>query len=777
MADGTTADSPALETPEANGLKSKGRFVLEVVSTPADEPVVTPAATPPGGSRPGSGGHAVDKAAGEPPEGILLASTPIAPRLAVLSQAHDGSGEAAGDVAAPLGQPSAYEGGLVPPGRSGLSVSFDDSVEVGEAASEAAAGEEEEKVGRFTVANLNNSRVARADLAHAPTSYQRSVKDIDGGWDVSTKGPILIFAVHDVTKNEEGPIPSRSRSGSMALEEGAEPLHGDDEDGMGAGEDAGRTEDTTAAVGASIAAATDLDGGASATICDPHDTHQVPACGDSTTEHPQRAEAGGGSAGETAEPPVTAAADGGMASAGRFQVTETGETVAPGLASAGRFRVDLAPSAADPKAVAAKADAPLGTAGTDLDDEGAMALPTAPVDPDVAAVNVSSQIQQIAESSRHLQQHTMTQTVPSTTAGLEAQPAHGAGPAVVTGGTESMTAVAASEGPTVATSATADVTVPVTAPPLLSSDQPAAVDMVMVLAKQNQQLQEGQRELLHKLSHIDLAAGMQMVSKLQIENDKLTKDYNKQKSDNAALVQKHNKLQEKLNEAEKSLRDANIKIAELEKQKSMSQFGQFQMGGQSMFMQPPMPNSMNGAMAGGTAQPAAVVMQQVNPGQMTIPGQMGGTMIGSVPGVMQQPSFSMGGLGQPQQMQAAVGSQVATTAAPMSNVVQMTQSGAGVPWQMQMGPRGQAQPPQGMAAVAVPQSAVSVSAIPTSAAPMARVVTAAPEPSAFAPVSQGQAAAAGQGPFPSGPVQVHARENAAADAVAESGTASKQRGL
>lgn len=58
-----------------------------------------------------------------------------------------------------------------PTKKSGLSVSFDEPAAVGDTPSDAAALEEEEKVGRFTIANLNNSRVAREDSAHAPKSY------------------------------------------------------------------------------------------------------------------------------------------------------------------------------------------------------------------------------------------------------------------------------------------------------------------------------------------------------------------------------------------------------------------------------------------------------------------------------------------------------------------------------------------------------------------------------------------------------------------------------
>eukprot|EP00038_Savillea_parva_P002484 m.114737 g.114737 ORF g.114737 m.114737 type:complete len:639 (+) comp10855_c0_seq3:338-2254(+) len=169
-----------------------------------------------------------------PQRGAIVTSTPIASR---------NGGDNHGDELPPpaLKLPTASR----PSSRGELSVSFDEApVVVGESAplvslavpddattvgvevtadttdpeTEATVVEEEEKVGRFMIANLNNSRVARADSAHAPKSYQRSVTDCPevGEWDIAEQGPILVFYVHDLTKLEEPPMqPARSRSNSM----------------------------------------------------------------------------------------------------------------------------------------------------------------------------------------------------------------------------------------------------------------------------------------------------------------------------------------------------------------------------------------------------------------------------------------------------------------------------------------------------------------------------------------------------------------------------------
>jgi hypothetical protein len=105
----------------------------------------------------------------------LLAFDAKKPPTALLTQQHRLSQRAA--IALPLLMRStvstAVSSEIAPAKRTKMSVSFDEGVGglVSSSGSEATVVEEEEKVGRFLIANLNNSIVARADSVHAPKSW------------------------------------------------------------------------------------------------------------------------------------------------------------------------------------------------------------------------------------------------------------------------------------------------------------------------------------------------------------------------------------------------------------------------------------------------------------------------------------------------------------------------------------------------------------------------------------------------------------------------------
>eukprot|EP00035_Acanthoeca_spectabilis_P024460 m.453916 g.453916 ORF g.453916 m.453916 type:complete len:546 (-) comp20574_c0_seq1:2543-4180(-) len=204
------ADAPPA-TSEGVGLTSNGRFTVNEIDNAEEDGSIAKQTVP---SSPVSN-EGVAGATAAPGSVVIATSTPIAPRTGQIVTT---------DVRVPPTEIEMPPPAIVltnepsPTKKSGLSVSFDEPTAVGDTPSDAAALEEEEKVGRFTIANLNNSRVAREDSAHAPKSYQRSVTDSETAWDVAVRGPVLTFFVHDLVKLEDVPVQSRSRSNSMTAE-------------------------------------------------------------------------------------------------------------------------------------------------------------------------------------------------------------------------------------------------------------------------------------------------------------------------------------------------------------------------------------------------------------------------------------------------------------------------------------------------------------------------------------------------------------------------------